>query len=92
MKLEKTHRGFYLRQFKDYYGEDCSIQESSLATRKCIWLGCDEANPRVLIPGEGWRKIVLPKDTLCNTRMHLTRKQVFKLLPILMKFIITGEI
>ena len=34
-------RGFLKGKFKDRYGEDCSIQKSSLATEDCIWLGCD---------------------------------------------------
>lgn len=41
MRLKKTDRGFKRAEFKDEYGEDCSIQESSLATNPCIWLGVD---------------------------------------------------
>jgi len=92
MKLEKTSRGFNVRRFKDHYGVACSIQESSLATQSCIWLGCDETNPRVLRPPKGWIPLQLPQNTLCNTRMHLTRKQVTKLLPIFIRFSITGKI
>ena len=42
MKLKQTLRGFYVADFKDFNNNDCSIQESSLATDDCIWLGCKE--------------------------------------------------
>lgn len=92
MKQEKTHRGFDFRQFKDYYSIDCSIQKSSLIKPDCIWLGCDKAGPRVLRKGEGWQKVAVPENTLFNTRMHLTRIQVLRLLPYLIKFVFTGGI
>jgi hypothetical protein len=39
--LAPTERGFMRGEFKDRYGKDCSIQESSIATEYCIWLGVD---------------------------------------------------
>jgi len=92
MRLERTQRGFGIIRFKDEYNVNCSLQKSSIATKQCIWLGCDEANPRVCIRGKGWQKIDLPQDTACDTRMHLTRKQVFNLLPILIKFVLVGRL
>ena len=38
----KTQRGFTIQKFKDLYGQDCSIQESSLADRDAIWIGVHE--------------------------------------------------
>lgn len=35
----RTQRGFMLGEFRDLYGQDCSIQESSLATVNAIWFG-----------------------------------------------------
>lgn len=92
MKQTKTSRGFRIIEFKDYYNVECSIQESSIASPKCIWFGCDKANPQVCIAGKGWQPVTFPKDTLFHTRMHLTRKQVIKLLPTLLKFILFGNI
>jgi len=92
MKLKKTQRGFALAEFKDKYGAVCSIQKSSLATDDCIWLGVDDADPQVMDNKGKWKKVKLPKDTICNTRMHLTRKQVKKLLPLLELFVETGEL
>lgn len=41
MKIKHTLRGFGRAEFLDRYGSRCSIQESSLATEPCIWLGVD---------------------------------------------------
>ena len=41
-KHGETARGFTLIEFADEYGKACSLQESSLATRACIWLGANE--------------------------------------------------
>ena len=104
MKIDKTNRGFDIGGFTDRYGAKCSIQKSSLATVDAIWFGVDDPNPLIMasdanrlgLPtnGEtsGWVKYDVPKEVLINTRMHLTRKQVSKLLPILQKFVETGEI
>ena len=92
MRKKKTPRGFGLFEFTDRYGNGCSLQESSLATERAIWLGIDEANPSVLIEGKGWTPVEFPTDTLFTTRMHLTRKDVKKLLPHLQKFVETGEL
>ena len=75
--LEKTitGRGFGLFQFRDKYGQECSLQDSSLATESAIWLGVD-----VNLKGEE-----------INERMHLTQEQVKALLPILTNFAETGE-
>lgn len=36
-----TERGFGFVEFEDYNGEKCSLQQSSLATKSCVWLGVD---------------------------------------------------
>lgn len=92
MKRNKTNRGFGKYKFLDRYNIECSLQKSSIATEDCIWLGCEDADPKVCVPGKGWVNIYLPEDTCINTRMHLTQEQVKKLLPILTKFVETGEI
>ncbi|MDD4352238.1 MAG: hypothetical protein PHU71_04665 [Candidatus Gracilibacteria bacterium] len=97
LKTKKTQRGFDYIEFTDYYGEKCSIQKSSLGDKDAIWMGVDDANPQIMASkvvknGTGWVKYPLPDDVLLSTRMHLTKKQVKQLLPILIKFIETGEI
>lgn len=92
IKEGKTSRGFSIITFNDRYGVECSLQKSSLATEDCIWFGCNDADPIVLIPGQGWTKIEMPEDYIANTRMHLSQEQVKELLPYLQKFVETGEL
>ena len=91
MGISKTERGFDLIEFKDLYEKYFSIQKSSLANQDAIWFGVDDAEP--LIEGEnGLRKYVLPDGVSVYTRMHLTRDHVKEIIPILQKFVDTGEI
>jgi hypothetical protein len=92
MIVKQTQRGFGRIEFKDRYDVACSLQRSSLASEDCVWLGCDEPDPKVCIPGKGWQKVQLPEDCVTNTRMHLTRQQAKGLLPHLQAFARTGEI
>ena len=98
IKMGKTGRGFALGEFTDSYENICSIQKSSLATEDAIWLGCDNANPRILackvnggIPN-GWVDYPVPEDVSFTTRMHLTVKMVEALIPLLQKFVKTGNL
>lgn len=90
--VERTDRGFELIQFKDSYGVDCTLQQSSIATEFRIWLGCDDANPRVLVPGAGWKGLKMPPDYLADTRMHLTQDQVEALIVHLQHWLKTGRL
>lgn len=92
MNETKTERGFALIKFVDLYGAECSLQKSSLATEDAIWFGCDAANPRLLVSGQGWQPIAMPVGYLADTRMHLSQDQVRELLPYLQRFIDTGEL
>ena len=91
MELNKPERGFAVAEFIDRYGAVCSIQKSSLATEDAIWFGVDDANPRIMTSG-GWAKFEIPKEVLLSTRMHLTQDMVNNLIPILQKFVETGEL
>lgn len=91
MKVKKDCRGFSRIEFTDHYGRSCSLSESSLATDEAIWFGRDEANLSVFTD-KGWVPVVLSPDTYVFSRMHLTRKQVKKLLPHLIKFVETGKV
>jgi hypothetical protein len=92
MKLTTTARGFSLIEFQDYNRKQCSLQKSSLADNDCIWLGIANNEVRVLIPGKSWQPMTLPKDSMVINRMHLTREMVAELIPILQRFVDTGEI
>lgn len=97
MKIKTTGRGFGIANFKDQKGIECSIQKSSIATDECIWFGANELEVSIGYP---WTKIseaeLMKKfggqAIVGNTRMHLNRKQVAELLPILQKFVETGEL
>lgn len=82
-----TARGFGKVLFKDLYGAECSIQDSSLATESAIWLGLEDAEPQIMhvdakrlgmtdAPDSGWMPYPVPKCVLLSTRMHLSREQV----------------
>lgn len=103
MKKSKTQRGFSLIEFKDRYGSKCSIQKSSLAEEDAIWFGIDDPDPKIMACNAikegiytnqttGWIPYPIPEDVLIHTRMHLSQDDVKKLLPILQKFVKTGEI
>jgi len=79
-------------EFEDNNGVRCNLQKSSAGTQEKIWLGCEDANPRVLIHNKGWQPIDMPLEYLADTRMHLTRRQVWALLPHLIRFVLTGRI
>jgi len=80
---EVTARGFKILKFYDRYGQECSLQESSLATESAIWFGIDNTGPHITGPsGQSNEEL--------NARMHLTQEQVKKLLPLLTKFAKTG--
>jgi hypothetical protein len=104
MKKSKTNRGFNIVEFKDTYGEECSLQKSSLATEDRIWLGISNVNPKIMasdaiklgLPNikenSGWVGFEIPEEVLINSRMHLDKKQAKKLIKHLTKFVETGEI
>jgi len=97
MKIKKTYRGFARADFTDRYGEECSIQDSSLATEAAIWLGINDPTPQILAKycqegAVGWSKVPMHPDVNINGRMHLTQDQVKELLPILIRFAETGTI
>lgn len=90
IKISNTERGFAKGEFLDLYGQKCSIQKSSLATADAIWLGVDVGfKPEVLknSPAESGGP-TFP----VGARMHLDRKKVKALLPMLIKFSVTGDL
>ena len=78
LKLKKTQRGFARADFDDLYGSHCSIQKSSLATDNAIWLGVDEGSEQYACRE--------------SVRMHLNQEQVDSLLPLLKRFVKTGDL
>jgi hypothetical protein len=100
IKFQLTNRGFAYIEFEDKYGLKCSLQKSSAAFVDCIWFGVDNVSIIASKEAEGIPikidqeaiKKVFNVDIVTNSRMHLTREQVAALLPILQKFVETGEV
>lgn len=103
IKIDETNRGFVRGTFRDCYDKACSIQESSLGSERAIWLGVDDPEPMVLhwdarklgIETDatcGWVPYPIPKEVLLSTRMHLTQEQAAQLIPMLQRFVDTGEL
>lgn len=86
-----TRRGFACFGFTDRNGHGCSVQDSSIATEACLWLGVDQPYVKVMGPN-GWADVPLPPGVSIYGRMHLTQEQVRELLPILERFAETGSI
>jgi hypothetical protein len=77
IKLTQTSRGLLIGEFEDRYGKKCSVQESSLATESCIWLGVD-------VNADG--------QDVEHGRMHLTQVQAAELIPFLRYFARNGTL
>ncbi|MDD5405982.1 MAG: hypothetical protein PHE73_03445 [Sulfurovaceae bacterium] len=97
-KENYTGRGFKFLDFHDFNDRECSLQISSLATEKAIWLGIDNPRPKILASDAeklgvkttehcGWIDYPLPEEVLLATRMHLTTDQVRSLIVVLKQFI-----
>lgn len=75
----RTSRGFMRGEFKDYYGNKCSIQKSSLHSPTCVWLGVEHERHD-------------PDGVQCGARMHLSRDMVLQLLEELKFFVDTSQV
>ena len=78
-----TGRGFELIEFRDRYGAECSLQQSSLAEYElpgssAVWLGCDKNTEMHL-------------GQFSSPRMHLDREQVAALISRLQNWLETGS-
>ena len=79
MKTTRTQRGFQRIDFKDAYGEPCSLQVSSSASMQAVWLG-QEHETIHQVTGEK-----------CGARMHLERRTVKSLIRHLQNWLDTGD-
>tara|TARA_R110000796_G_scaffold27712_4_gene76202 strand:+ start:602 stop:1153 length:552 start_codon:yes stop_codon:yes gene_type:complete len=102
--MEKTSRGFDYTEFKDDYGNNCSLQKSSSAMTDRVWFGLNDVNPQIMVTdairlglptnGEatGWVPFEVPKEVMFSDRMHLSQETLHGLMPALEEFIDTGEL
>jgi hypothetical protein len=80
----RNSRGFGCFEFLDRYHQECSLQDSSLATEPAIWFGVDNTGPNLDGPNGN-------KNEKVQVRMHLTQAMVKTLLPHLQRFAETGN-
>jgi len=66
MKIEKTERGFELIRFKDFYGAECSLQQSSLALY-------DKPGVSAIWFGKGDKRMHINLDLMKKLLPHLQR-------------------
>ena len=103
MKRTRTQRGFTYNEFTDDYGQECSLQRSSSACVDRVWLGVNNADPKVMaskaaangvntVKTTGWVEYPLPEDVSLSTRMHLNRRQSIVLAFKLICFWLTGKV
>lgn len=96
-------RGFRFYNFKDGNGLDCSIQKSSAAEDDMLWIGVNDADPKILCSDAinigvdcdkvcGYIKFPIPGEVSLNTRMHITRDQAKQIAGMLMHFHETGNL
>lgn len=101
-ELQHTNRGFEVIAFKDRYDAQCSIQQSSIATEPCLWLGIDDPEPKIMASiahkhgiqtdqTTGWVKFPIPDEVAISTRMHLNVETVRGLIPVLQRWVDTDS-
>jgi hypothetical protein len=71
LHFEITDRGFLRADFEDLYGNDCSIQESSLASEDAIWLGV--GNKRMHLSREQAKSLLPYLHTFVETGSLVSR-------------------
>lgn len=77
MDFTQTKKGLLRAEFRDRYGQKCSIQESSFPDEACLWLGVDV--------GQDGQEVR-------HGRMHLSQELAHKLLPMLRHFVRQGTL
>lgn len=106
--VTNTERGFEIIHFTDHYGAACSLQQSSIALvaqpgASCVWLGVNDADPKVMASEAakfgiktaqttGWVPYPIPAGVQLNTRMHLELPQVCSLIEALQQWVSTGTL
>jgi len=67
-------------EFKDIYGAECSVQESSLASKNALWIGCDHET------------IHEKTGEKCGARMHIDLVLAKRIVATLRRWIETGRL
>ena len=96
MNKQFTQRGFGYYEFTTDDGDTATVKKSSSAMKDYIWIGAKNLKVKHFKADQGWNDIVYPNSIeelyVGNERLHLNQEQVAELIPILQKFVDTGEI
>jgi hypothetical protein len=98
--VDHTPRGLSIVNFTDVAGIACSLQKSCSGEEDRIWLGADTIGLREFVPNRtpAWQDRSEFDERRegryyqANTSMHLNQEQVAALLPLLQRFVDTGEL
>ena len=72
IEFKATSKGYIVGSFRDRYGAECSIQESSYPDEPCVWLGVE-------VDSGG--------EAVVNGRMHLSKEGASDLIEVLRHFV-----
>jgi hypothetical protein len=75
--FKATSKGHLIGSFKDRYGAECSVQESSYPDEPCIWLGVEVDSGGESVP---------------NGRMHLNQEAAQEMIDVLRYFVNEGTL
>lgn len=83
--LNRTPYGISHIEIVDRNERKCSLQNSSITTENCIWLGVYNTGPLIKGPNGDFNANI-------PGVMHMTQTQVASLLPFLQRFVETGSL
>jgi hypothetical protein len=75
-----------LIRFKDFQGVDCIISEAD-TIEATILIGCEKADIRRLVLGQGMQPVYVAPPYTVNTQMNLDRQRAIKVVEVLQAFI-----
>lgn len=106
--VQADERGFPFLLFKDYYDKHCLLKLSSIALcaqpgASALWFGLLGVDPQIRAihaaahgiktnQTVGWVPFPIPKEVSIATDMHLSRDQIAALIPVLQRWVETGEL
>lgn len=104
MRWNRTRRGFAFVTFQDGHDDECIIQKSS-RVEDAIWIGQSKLIVKHFVPfrrPNAWEDVDIEsllgitkgseQHIIGSNQMHLNREQVAELLPVLQRFVDTGDI
>jgi hypothetical protein len=75
-----------LKRFKDFRGVDCIISVAD-TIEETILVGCEKADIKKLVVGEGMQPVYIPPPYTANTQMNLDREMAANVIEVLEAFL-----